>query len=258
MKIIKHIVLTISFLLSPLTVATTSFSKSDVHGHSAHWCYEGENGPEHWGEGEPEFSKCKIGENQSPIDITQTVKVKMDSIRFTYNMTPFNIINNGHTIQVNYEKGSSIYVDGDEYNLIQFHFHAPSEHKVNGKAYDMVAHLVHKNKDGILAVVAVFMKEGKENDFIKTLWNNFPKEEGKIYSFKSIKINVNQLLPKDRGYYSYFGSLTTPPCSENVNWFILKTPVGVSKEQIAKFSSIFKSNARPVQPLHGRIVKESY
>lgn len=258
MKIFKYFALMICFLPFLLTQATTSFSKSNAPDHPAHWCYESDCGPSHWGELDPDFSKCKTGKNQSPIDITQTVKMKMHGIIFTYKTTPLNIINNGHTILVKYENGSSIHVDGVKYDLIQFHFHEPSEHKVNGKTYGMEMHLVHKNKDGELIVVAVFMKEGKENKFIKTLWNNFPNEEWKMYSLKSIKINAYNFLPKKHSYYCYYGSFTTPPCSEGVNWFILKTPVEVSKEQITKFYSIFKIDARPTQPLNGRIVKESY
>ena len=194
---------------------------------------------------------------QSPIGISITEKTKLDSINFNYYATPLRIINNGHTIQVNYGSGSSISIGNKKYELIQFHFHSPSEHKLNGKIYDMEAHLVHKGEDGKLAVVAVFMEEGKGNDFIKTLWSNFPKEVGKEHAVTDMKINANQLLPKHTIYYTYSGSLTVPPCSEIVNWFVLKTPIEVSKTQVEKFTSIIKKSARPIQPLHGRVVKEN-
>lgn len=145
-------------------------------------------------------------------------------------------------MQINYGCGSSISIGNKRYELIQFHFHCPSEHKIHGKSYDMEAHLVHKGAHGELAVIAVFMEEGKENDFIKTLWSNFPKEQGKEYAHTDLKINANQILPKNTAaYYTYHGSLTTPPCSEIVNWFVLKTPIQVSKAELEKFASIFKT-----------------
>ncbi len=260
MKTLKYLVLTPTFLFfSSMIVATTLFAGSDEHNKSEHWSYEGECGPEHWGDLIHKNCKCKLGDMQSPIGISITQKAKLDSINFHYYATPLKIINNGHTMQINYGCGSSISIGNKKYELIQFHFHCPSEHKIHGKSYDMEAHLVHKGAHGELAVIAVFMEEGKENDFIKTLWDNFPKEQGKEYTHTDLKINANQILPKNTAaYYTYHGSLTTPPCSEIVNWFVLKTPIQVSKAELEKFASIFKRDARPIQPQHGRIVKESY
>lgn len=219
----------------------------------AHWGYEGKIGPDHWGT----ICRCKIGENQSPIDISTTEKVKLSEIIFHYHPTPLRIINNGHTIQVNYEKGSSISIDHKKYELLQLHFHTPSEHVIHGKHYDMEAHLVHRDEHGELAVIAVLIKKGHENTFINTLWRNFPKDIDKEHIVSKVKISASQLLPNNtRAYYTYAGSLTTPPCSENVDWIILKTPIEVTKAEVDKFVSIFKMDARPIQPLHGRIVKE--
>lgn len=257
MKVLRYIVLTSAFLSLPFSIAATSFAKSEEHGHSIHWSYEGEYGPEHWGDIKDDYSKCKGGESQSPVGIALTDKVKLDSICFNYYETPLKIINNGHTIQVNYGRGSTICIGNKQYELLQFHFHNPSEHKINGQSYPMEVHFVHKGEDGKLAVVGVLMEEGKSNDFIKTLWNNLPKEEGKVNTVTDVKINANRLLPKNTAYYKYDGSLTTPPCSEIVNWHVLKTPIEVSKAQIDRFASIFKKSARPIQPLHGRVVKES-
>ncbi|MDN3511144.1 MAG: carbonic anhydrase family protein [Candidatus Jettenia sp. CY-1] len=260
MKTLKYlIVLTSTFLFFSSIVATTLFAESDERNKPEHWSYEGECGPEHWGDLIHKNCKCKLGDMQSPIGISTTQKAKLDSINFHYYATPLKIINNGHTMQINYGCGSSVSIGNKRYELIQFHFHCPSEHKIHGKSYDMEAHLVHKGAHGELAVIAVFMEEGKENDFIKTLWSNFPKEQGKEYTHTDLKINVNQILPKNTAaYYTYHGSLTTPPCSEIVNWLVLKTPIQVSKAELEKFASIFKRDARPIQPQHGRIVKESY
>ena len=158
---------------------------------------------------------------------------------------------------MNYEPGSSISVGGKLYQLTQFHFHKPSEERINGKRYPMVAHLVHKNAEGELAVVAVLLKEGARNPVVKTLWTDLPKEKEKERVMEQVKINAASLLPKNHKYYTFAGSLTTPPCSEGVTWFVLATPKAISKEQVARFGKIYRANARPVQPLNGRAVKVS-
>ncbi|NUO09328.1 MAG: carbonic anhydrase family protein [Candidatus Brocadia sp.] len=255
MNTIKYILLTF-FVLPLLFIVATTLS-AGAGDSPVHWEYEGELGPDHWDKLILEKWRCKIGDMQSPIGISVTEKTKLDDVVFRYYPTPLKIINNGHTIQVNYRNGSFISIGNKKYEFLQFHFHSPSEHKINGKSYDMEVHFVHKGEDGKLAVVAVLLEEGKGNDFIKTLWNNLPKEEGKERSVTDVKINANELLPKNTAYYNYFGSLTVPPCNEIVNWFVLKTPIEVSKTQIDKFTSIFKKSTRPIQSLHGRVVKES-
>jgi len=202
-----------------------------------HWGYGGEHGPRHWAEMNAEYEACGVGKAQSPIDIRDAVPAKLDAIEFDYHPTPLHIIDNGHTIQVNYEPGSSI--------------------SVGGKRYPMVAHLVHKNAEGELAVVAVLLKEGARNPVVKTLWTDLPKEKEKERVMEQVKINAASLLPKNHKYYTFAGSLTTPPCSEGVTWFVLATPKAISKEQVARFGKIYRANARPVQPLNGRAVKVS-
>ena len=228
-------------------------------GDEAHWSYAGAEGPEKWGEIRPEFATCKLGREQSPIDIRDqdAQKANLDAIKFDYKPVPLKIVDNGHTIQVNYAPGSSITVNGVRYELQQFHFHKPSEEKINGKAYPMVAHLVHRNKQGKLAVVAVFMDSGKGHPTLKTLWTNLPKEKEKEVALENVSIDAATLLPGDRSYYTFNGSLTTPPCSEGVSWFVLKQPVQASKEEIEAFAKLYSMNARPVQPLNGRAIRTS-
>lgn len=258
MNAIKQVILVITFLSLSFLGLTDVLANSGTQSPSVHWDYEGETGPDHWDRFVLEKWHCKIGDMQSPISITVTEKAKLDEIIFHYHPTPLKIINNGHTIQVNYEKGSYITIGHKKYDLVQFHFHTPSEHVIHGKHYDMEAHLVHKGDHGHLAVVAVLIDKGKENAFIKTLWSNFPKDVGTEHIVSDIKICASQLLPKNtKAYYAYPGSLTTPPCTENVNWLILKTPIEVSAAGLHKFHSLFKHDARPIQHVHGRVVKES-
>jgi len=225
--------------------------------HHRHWGYEGKNGPEYWWEMEKENAPCKLGKEQSPINITGSVKSDLPAIRFNYKPTALKVVNNGHTIQVNYDKSSSIKVGDKSFDLVQFHFHTPSEEQINGKPYEMVWHLVHKSAEGKLGVVGVLVKQGKRNDAINAIAANLPEEQGKEHAATGVSVNAANLLPSNRGYYHFMGSLTTPPCSEGVSWYVLKEPVEASTEQIAKFKALFGKNARPVQPLHTRMVKES-
>ena len=222
------------------------------------WDYGGGSlGPSHWGDLKPEYAVCKVGHTQSPIDIESPQKADLPAIEFNYKASPLRIIDNGHTIMINYAPGSFIRVGGKQYDLKQFHFHRPSEEKINGKSFEMVAHLVHADSDGKLAVVAVLLNQGSDNPLIHELWNNLPKEKEKEEAPEQVQIDVNLLLPADHGYYTFPGSLTTPPCSENVTWFVLKQPNNIASVEIAKFSSVYPNNARPIQPLNGRAVLES-
>lgn len=228
-----------------------------IHGAYPHWSYEGETGPAFWGKLNPAYTACDSGNRQSPIDIRSGIKVDLPPIKFEYRPSLFNIVDNGHTVQVNYGEGSTLTVQGRTYELVQFHFHKPSEERVNGRSYDMVAHLVHRDEDGHLAVVSVLFERGKDNPFIQTLWNNLPLEQNSEVSPPDVPIDLNDLLPKDRSYYTYMGSLTTPPCTEGVMWIVLKTPVEMSAEQMAVFSHLYKRNVRPIQKASGRLIKES-
>ncbi len=228
-----------------------------VHQHAAiHWDYEGAGGPENWARIDQQNKLCATGERQSPIDIRGGIGVDLEPIRFNYRPSTFRIEDNGHTVQVNVGD-SSISLTGKTYELVQFHFHRPSEERINGERFDMVAHLVHKSEEGKLAVVAVLMKRGSENPFIQTLWNNLPLEQRMPVQPPNLAINPADLLPAERPYYTYMGSLTTPPCTEGVLWLVMKQPVQVSDEQIRIFSRLYSHNARPIQPVRDRLIKES-
>ena len=158
---------------------------------------------------------------------------------------------------INYAPGSFISVGGKRYALKQFHFHRPSEETINGKGYEMSLHLVHANQEGDTAVVAVLLEKGQQNPVVREVWNDVPREKEKEEMFDTVQINATELLPTDRGYYTYAGSLTTPPCTENVTWFVLKHPVTISNEDVERLSRIYRHDARPTQPIYGRIVLES-
>ncbi len=224
------------------------------HAH-IHWAYDGAGAPENWPNLDPKNKICAIGERQSPIDIKDGIKVDLEPIKFKYQPSTFRIVDNGHTVQVEVGEGS-ISLTGKTYELVQFHFHRPSEEKVNGQRFDMVVHLVHKSDEGQLAVVAVLLERGTENPFIQTLWNNMPLEKNMPVAPPTATVDLNTLLPATRSYYTYMGSLTTPPCSEGVLWLVMKQPVQVSQDQINIFSRLYKNNARPIQPSGGRLIKE--
>ena len=230
-------------------------SDSAAQHQHIHWAYEGEGRPENWAKLDPQNNVCASGQRQSPIDIRDGIKVDLEPIQFDYRPSKFRINDNGHTVQVDVGD-SSLTLTGKTYELVQFHFHRPSEEKVNGRRFDMVAHLVHKADDGALAVVAVLLERGQENAFIQTLWNNMPLEKNAPVTPPSLVIEPLALLPAARDYYTYMGSLTTPPCSEGVLWLVMKQPVQVSADQIAIFSRLYPNNARPIQPSSSRLIKE--
>ena len=221
------------------------------------WTYDGEEGPKRWGDLKPDYATCKLGQRQSPIDIRDAKEASLPSIQFDYKPSALKIINNGHTVQINYAPGSFITVGDKRYELRQFHFHHPSEEHINGKAYGLVIHLVHADSEGHLAVVAVLLKSGSASPVIQKLWENLPKTEGKEESVSGVEINATALLPQHLGYYTFEGSLTTPPCSEGVTWFVLKTPLEGSAGQVEAFAKLYPHNARPTQPSNGRTITES-
>jgi carbonic anhydrase len=225
--------------------------------HGPHWSYAGKAGPEHWSELDKAFAPCQAGHHQSPIDIRAPKPADLPPMQFAYQPTPLHIVNNGHSIQVNYAPGSFITVGDKRYQLTQFHFHHPSEERVNGKGFEMVAHLVHATSDGALAVVAVLLDPGAANPMIADLWKHLPAHEGPEQKLDDVQIDATGLLPQDRGYYTFSGSLTTPPCTEDVTWFVLKTPEPISKAQADAFGKLYPRDARPTQPLYGREVLAS-
>ena len=218
------------------------------------WSYSGSEGPAHWGELTPEFAACKTGHRQSPVNIVRAQSADLPAVQFEYKPSALHIINNGHTIEINYAPGSFIRVGDKRYELKQFHFHHPSEETIKGKRFPMELHLVHSDADGNLAVVSVLLEEGSANPLVDTLWGLAPKTAGPEKDDHSLQINVADLLPAHRSYFTFAGSLTTPPCSEGVNWFVLKTPVTISKKQVATFAAIYPYDERPTQSLNGRTV----
>jgi carbonic anhydrase len=223
--------------------------------HDAHWGYEGENAPYRWGEMKSDFALCKSGSRQSPIDIRNPVVSEVEPIQFRYEDMPLKVSNNGHTIQVDTAPGSFILHGGQRYELMQFHFHTPSEERINGRSFEMVAHLVHKNAQGRLAVVAVLLTAGKEQPMLQQVWNAMPGSANRTRERQDVMINAAQLLPADPAYYSFMGSLTTPPCTEGVQWLVMKTPVEISRDQISHFAALYPMNARPLQASNDRLIK---
>jgi carbonic anhydrase len=224
--------------------------------HEVHWSYDGRGQPEAWGSLKAEFAKCSSGTRQSPIDIRDGIRVDLEAIQFDYKPSPFRVIDNGHTVQVNVGPGNGIDVGGRRFELVQFHFHRPSEERINGKQFEMVAHLVHKDLTGRLAVVAVLLDRGSAHALVQNVWNNLPLEKNEEVAARGM-MDVAELLPAERSYFTYMGSLTTPPCSEGVLWMVLKNPVPISEQQIGIFAHLYPMNARPVQAAAGRLIKQS-
>ncbi|MDR6840150.1 carbonic anhydrase [Pseudoxanthomonas sacheonensis] len=239
----------------PGALAVLLASGAMAAGPQPHWGYQGEHAPEHWAEMDPGFETCALGQMQSPIDIHDAHLADLPKIGFDYHAGPAEAVNNGHTIMVNLPDSGGIDIGGTHYALVQFHFHTPSEEKIDGEAYPMEAHFVHKDAEGHLAVVAVMLKEGSENAALEEIFDTLPAAEGDKHALGAL--DPAALLPTQRGYYAYTGSLTTPPCSEGVRWQVLKQPIEVSESQIEALRELYPANARPVQPLNGREVQES-
>jgi carbonic anhydrase len=221
-----------------------------------HWTYEGEEGPAHWGELDPSYTVCGTGKNQSPIDIASPSEQDLTNISFHYQPSKLNILNNGHTVQVNYDPGSHIELDKTRYDVLQFHYHAPSEHIVDGESFPAELHIVHKDEDGNLAVVGILLREGNENVAYQPFISNLPAKKTDPKD-AGVKINAMDLLPSVQTTFRYSGSLTTPPCTEGVNWLLMTTPVELSTEQLGTLASLFeKGNNRPVQPINDRVLVE--
>jgi carbonic anhydrase len=222
---------------------------------TAHWGYVGEHSPVHWGDIKEEYKLCSNGKMQTPINIIATKDIDIKPIDFNYNALSKSLINNGHSIQVNIKDGSFIKIDNIEYNLKQFHFHTPSENNINSVEYPLEAHFVHKSKDGKLAVVAVMFKEGKANLILEKIWSKLPLKVDNKINFTLSSDDIKSIIPKDNQHYKFMGSLTTPPCTENVQWLVYETPLSISKEQVTKFFNIFgHTNNRPLQDVNSRVI----
>jgi len=227
--------------------------------HPAGWSYEGSTGPAHWAELKPEYALAKTGKRQSPIDIVPAAATAQDgpALVVAYGDATLEILNNGHTVEDDYHGGGTLTVDGHAYALAQFHFHSPSEHTIGGRHSPMEMHLVHKDAAGKLAVLGVLIEEGAEHPELARLWKHMPTEPGRTEHVEGETVNASKLLPAGLASYRYSGSLTTPPCSEDVAWFVLQKPIQASKAQIAEFRKVIYGNNRPTQPLNGRTVTAS-
>lgn len=250
MKLIWGKALLIIAALSVLTVGTSNIVADSS---KVEWSYEGVTGPEHWGDLSSEFGMCSDGSNQSPVPLKNQGKKTDSTMTFHYQTFVPTIVNNGHTIQVDVPEGSYALIGGEQYNLLQFHFHTPSEHTYNGKYLDMEVHLVHQNKQGNLAVIGMFIKEGAANKSLDPIFNNLPAFQEKPVTSGG-KITLSSLLNKNNKYMAYDGSLTTPPCTEGVKWYVFDKPVKLTRTQIDAFKDIFPNNSRPVQPINDRLL----
>jgi len=219
---------------------------------SVHWGYAGEVAPEYWGDLSPDYAACSQGKEQSPVDIPASAPVNPPNLQIEYIPSTLVILNNGHSIQVNYDEGSTLEIDGIRYPLVQFHLHSLGEHTLAGDHTPMELHLVHKDAAGRIAVVGVMIVEGVVNPAYEPILSHLPVEEGDEQAFPDVVADAEALLPFDQSYYHYSGSLTTPPCTEKVDWVVMAAPVELSPEQIAAFQGLYTNNYRPVQPLNER------
>jgi carbonic anhydrase len=243
-------------ILIVILVFSSACSPQQAETASPHWTYEGEEGPSHWGGLDESYATCSAGKSQSPIDVLQPSEQDLTNILFHYQPSTVNILNNGHTVQVDYDPGSYIELDGTRYDVVQFHYHAPSEHTLSGVSFPAELHIVHRSADGNLAVVGILLQEGTENAAYQPFISNLPAEPTEPKD-AGVSINAIDLLPSVQTTFRYSGSLTTPPCTEGVNWLLMTTPVELSVQQLTALDSLFETgNNRPVQPINDRTLVE--
>jgi carbonic anhydrase len=217
-----------------------------------HFCYEGDCGPDNWANLSPDWQLCATGKAQSPIDIPATAPVHPACLQFTYRPSVLRIVNNGHTVQANFDEGSTFTAEGKTYRLIQVHAHAHSGHTLEGQILPMEAHFVHQAADGSRAVIGVFLQPGPENAAWAPFFEHLPAQESPVATIAGVTLDPGGMLPALQTYYRYDGSLTTPPCSEGISWFVMNQPAEVSPAHIAAFTRLYPNNYRPVQPLNER------
>jgi carbonic anhydrase len=223
-------------------------------GSEVPWAYQGETGPSHWAELSPKFAECK-GERQSPVDLRGGRRLLYSPLTFAYRSSPLTVVNDGRSMRVAYPPGSFLIAGGRQYELTGFHFHMPGEHRIDGMVGDMEIQFEHRDHEGRMAVLAVPVVAGRRmNSILSRIWDHLPPEGGESFYGRQVGINPVFLLPGERDYYTYVGSLTEPPCTEGVEWFVLTTPVEVDASYIQRMARLVRSNARPVQPLNGRAV----
>lgn len=246
----RRLMLVFVLLIVSLTITTALAAQES---EPPHWTYEGEEGPDHWGELDAAYEMCALGLEQSPIDLTDAEAFDLVGVQTNYQPSALTIFNNGHTVQVNYDAGSTLVVNGVTYELAQFHFHTPSEHTIDGAAFPMEVHFVHRSADGDLAVIGVMLVEGEvDNEAFAPVFAALPSEAGDPSTIAGVTIDASAMLPAEQMFYTYRGSLTTPPCYEGVRWIVMTTPVELSAAQIEAFHALFELNARPVQLINER------
>ena len=211
----------------------------------AAWGYGDADGPAKWGDLSEDYAMCKTGKEQSPIDLPTADKATTTTVSGNYGPTKAKIVNKGYTVQADFEESFKLTSGDKEYGLVQVHMHTPSENTVDGKAFPLTGHFVHTDADGNLAVLGVMFSEGEPNAQIQAMLDNLDGEAD---------LDISAMMPSDMTVYNFAGSLTTPPCSEGVNWHVLTTPITASKEQIEALNKSMGNNARPVQPLNDRVL----
>lgn len=237
-------------------LALCPLCKPGFAAEGAHWSYEGAGGPAKWGDLDVANKACAVGLQQSPIDVEATIKSQLPALKLNWGKSADTIVNNGHTIQLNFAEGSTLALGSVKYKLLQVHFHRPSEHMIGGKNFPMEAHFVHRNDAGGLAVVGVLMAEGRPNAAFGKIVKSMPAAEGPAVKVDAT-IDPHALLPHKLSYFRYPGSLTTPPCSEVVEWLLLTDSIQVSATDVAAFAKLYPMNARPVQKDNRRFVLRS-
>jgi carbonic anhydrase len=244
--------------VKPVVAAVEPATMAEAHVEE-HWSYAGRTGPDNWGKLKPDYEQCALGQRQSPINIqsADTLLGPAEPLRFQYRASGGSVVHNGHTLQVDVEGDNTLTVRGDTYRLKQFHFHHPAEERINNRSFAMVAHLVHQNDAGQLAVVAVLLDPGASNPLVRKVWTHLPVDVNDRVRLPGNLVNLNELLPADRRYYQFLGSLTTPPCSEGVLWMVLKGVQSLGPDELKLFGQLFPNNARPVQPRNSRMVREA-
>ena len=260
--LVAVIILLVAFgmasLLKEAIAAKETAQSKDSH---THWGYEPGNGPASWGKLTKDWRLCTAGNQQSPIDLAGARQKNMDKMKLEFPTANLKIvhqthvleaIDNGHTIQINYDGGETLEIGGKSFALRQYHFHSPSEHTVNGQRYPMEMHMVHVSQDKNLAVIGVFIEQGRHNEAFDRIWSNLPTQTGQEVHIENVQVDIDHILPENKSTYRYRGSLTTPPCSEGVGWFVYVEPIELSREQIEAFQKIFHGNNRPIQPLNDR------
>jgi len=250
----KNLRILLCVFLCTLTLMLVCGQKLIAETNSVEWGYRGVSKAENWGNLSPEFTTCKVGSQQSPINISQPIEARLDKLELDYQSTPLKILNNGHTVQLNVSSGSNLTLNNKKFDLLQVHFHSPSEHKVDGKSFPMEAHFVHQSKEGELAVLGVLIKSGQNNSALKPVWEVLPSKKQAETKIARTFLEPLELIPRNKKNFQYFGSLTTPPCTENVQWVVFEDTIELSSKQIRQFQKIFPLNARPVQPLNRRFL----